>query len=68
MNTLSRKIVRITKTEFETADGIIRPLLFELDEAPTVEEFQAIYDDWFNVFLNKGLIERNERTETIVNR
>jgi len=60
---LSRKIVRVTKTEFETADGTIRPMLFDLDEAPTVEEFQAIYDDWFNVFLEKGLIERNERTE-----
>lgn len=63
MNTLSRKIVRVTKTEFETADGTIRPLMFELDETPTVEEFQEIYDDWFNVFLEKGLIE-NERMQT----
>ena len=62
MNTKNRQIVRVSKTEFETADGTIRPMLFDLDETPTVEEFQAIYDDWFNVFLEKGLIE-NERTE-----
>jgi hypothetical protein len=43
------------------------PLMFELDETPTVEEFQEIYDDWFNVFLEKGLIE-NERTEIALNR
>jgi len=64
---LNRKIVRVSKTEFETADGNIRPMLFDLDEIPTVEEFQDIYDDWFNVFLEKGLIE-NERTKTTVNR
>ena len=45
MNTTNRQIVRVTKTEFETADGTIRPMLFDLEEAPTVEEFQAIYDD-----------------------
>jgi hypothetical protein len=67
MNTLNKKIVRVTKTEFETQDGTVRPMLFELDETPTVEEFQEIYDDWFNVFLEKGLIE-NERNETAVNR
>jgi len=62
MNAKNRKIVRVTKTEFETADGTVRPMVIELDETPTVEEFQEIYDDWFNVFLEKGLIE-NERTE-----
>lgn len=67
MNAMNRQIVRVTKTEFETADGTIRPLMLELDETPTVEEFQEIYDDWFNVFLAKGLIE-NERTEVAVNR
>ena len=62
MNAMNRKIVRVTKTEFETADGTVRPMVIELDETPTVEEFQDIYDDWFNVFLEKGLIE-NERNE-----
>ena len=65
---LNRKIVRVTTTEFETADGTIRPMLFNLDEAPTVEEFQEIYDDWFNVFLEKGLIEDERKHETAVNR
>ena len=65
---LSRKIVRVTKTEFETADGTIRPMLFEPDEVPTVEEFQEIYDDWFNVFLEKGLIENERMHETALNR
>jgi len=64
MNALSRKIVRVTKTEFETADGNIRPMVIELDETPTVEEFQEIYDDWLNVFLEKGLIE-NERKAAV---
>ena len=67
MNAMNRQIVRVTTTEFETADGTVRPMVFELDETPTVEEFQEIYDDWFNVFLEKGLIE-NERNETAVNR
>lgn len=62
MNAMNRKIVRVTKTEFETADGTVRPMVIELDETPTVEEFQAIYNDWFNVFLEKGLIE-NERMQ-----
>jgi hypothetical protein len=65
---LNRKIVRVTTTEFETADGTIRPMVFNLDETPTVEEFQAIYDDWFNVFLEKGLIEDERKHETAVNR
>ena len=65
---LNRKIVRVTTTEFETADGTIRPMLFNLDETPTVEEFQEIYDDWFNVFLEKGLIEDERKHETAVNR
>jgi hypothetical protein len=67
MTMLSRKIVRVTTTEFETADGTVRPMVFELDETPTVEEFQEIYDDWFNVFLEKGLIE-NELQETVEHR
>lgn len=64
---LSRKIVKVSKTEFQTADGNVHPMVVELDETPTVEEFQAIYDQWLNVFLEKGLIE-NERTEIIEHR
>ena len=68
MNAMNRQIVRVTKTEFETADGTVRPMVIELDETPTVEEFQEIYDDWFNVFLEKGLIENERMQETAVNR
>ena len=64
---LSRKIVKVSQTEFTTADGNTHPMVIELDETPTVEEFQAIYDQWFNVFLEKGLIE-NERTEVVEHR
>lgn len=64
---LSRKIVRVTKTEFEMEDGTIHPILFDLEETPTVEEFQEQYDEWLNAFLEKGLIE-NERTEVVEHR
>jgi len=37
-------VVRVTKTEFELDDGRIFPHPVELDEVPTVEEFQKIYD------------------------
>ncbi len=64
---LSRKIVRVTKTEFETEDGTVRPMLFELDEPPTVEEFQEIYDEWLDLFRKKEWI-KNELHETALNR
>ncbi len=37
-------VVRVTKTEFELDDGRIFPHPVELDDVPTVEEFQKIYD------------------------
>ena len=51
------KITRVSKTEFETNDGTVHPMLFELDEVPSIADFQAQYDDWFNVFSERGLIE-----------
>jgi hypothetical protein len=51
-----KMITRITKTEFETDDGEIHQIPFELDEIPTVEEFQKIYDEWFRLFQQKGLV------------
>jgi hypothetical protein len=50
-------IVKITKTEFETDDGNIHPIPFELDEIPSIEEFQKIYDQWFRLFQQKELAE-----------
>lgn len=58
-----KMIVRITKTEFETDDGTIHPILFELKEIPTIEEFQEIYDNWFRLFQQKDLIEREAKDE-----
>lgn len=45
-----RMIVRVTATEFELDDGRIFTHSVELDEVPTPEEFQEIYDQWFMVF------------------
>ncbi len=64
---MNHKIVKVTKTEFQTEDGSVHPIMFELDEIPTPEEFQKIYDEWLQVFQNKELLEENE-PETCVNR
>jgi hypothetical protein len=60
-NTMNHKIVRVSKTEIEMADGTIRPLPFQIDgdEVPSVEEFQAIYDQWLTVFQEKQLLEEH---------
>jgi len=50
-------IIRITKTEFEMEDGTIHPIPFELEEIPSIEEFQKIYDQWFRLFQQKELLE-----------
>jgi hypothetical protein len=57
MKTKPKMITRVTKTEFEVDDGDIYPIPFDLDEVPTIEEFQRIYDEWFRLFQQKGLIE-----------
>ena len=49
-------ITRVTTTEFETDDGVIYQIPFELDEIPIIEEFQKIYDEWFRLFQQKGLV------------
>lgn len=59
---LSRKIIRVSKTEFEMEDGTIHPILFDFDGEPDVEEFQKHYDDWLDVFRKKGLIENGKQT------
>ena len=43
-------VVRVTETEFELEDGRVYPHLIVLDDVPTVEEFQGIYDHWRAVF------------------
>jgi hypothetical protein len=43
-------VTRVTKTEFELDDGRVYQHPFELDEVPTNEEFQRIYDHWRELF------------------
>ena len=57
MKTKIKMIKRITKTEFETSNGEVFQLPFELDEVPTIEEFQEIYDQWFRLLQRKELID-----------
>lgn len=46
------KVIKVTKTEFELEDGRTYEHPVELDEVPTVEEFQKIYDEWVVKFKN----------------
>lgn len=58
----TKKIISVSKTEFVTEDGTVHPILFELDEVPTVEEFQKTYDDWLQMFRDKELLENESKT------
>lgn len=58
---LSRKIVKVTKTEFTTEDGKIHPMVFDLEEVPTVKEFQKQYDEWLHVFREKELLKNESK-------
>lgn len=51
------KVVKVTKTEFELEDGRVFPHVEPLDEVPTVEEFQAIYDHWSEIVKNEVNLE-----------
>ena len=51
-------IVRVTKEEFELDDGRIYPHMVELEEAPTVEEFQKTYDKVRDLF--KDMLDNKE--------
>ena len=39
------KVIRVNKVEFELENGDVFPISFDLDEVPTVEEFQKILDE-----------------------
>jgi hypothetical protein len=39
-----KKVVRVDSEEFELDDGTIYPHMVKLEEVPTVEEFQKIYE------------------------
>jgi hypothetical protein len=54
-------IVKLSKTEFETSEGIICPIPCELEEPiPSIDEFQKIYDEWFRLFQKHNLIVNKE--------
>jgi hypothetical protein len=46
----SKKVVRVTKKEFELEGGRVFEHPVELESSPTVEEFQRIYDSWVETF------------------
>lgn len=56
MKLTPKTIVKVSETEFETDDGVIYPIPFELENVPSVAEFQKIYDEWFRLFQSKELI------------
>ncbi len=41
------KVIRVDKVEFELADGRVIPHVVELDDAPTVNEFQEILNEQY---------------------
>lgn len=51
-----KTIVKVSETEFETDDGVVYPIPFELENVLSVAEFQKIYDEWFRLFQQKELI------------
>ncbi|MGD9209213.1 MAG: hypothetical protein PVI90_00480 [Desulfobacteraceae bacterium] len=44
------KVVRVTETEFEMEDGRIYDHPVELDSIPSLQDFQALYDEWVKKF------------------
>lgn len=43
------KVVRVTATEFELSDGRVYQHPVPLNDVPTPEEFQDIYDHWSDI-------------------
>lgn len=56
-----KKVIGVTKTEFELEDGTIYQHPTELDVVPTPEEFQTYYDYWFKFF--EEMIGESETSE-----
>jgi len=58
-----KMIIKLTTTEYELDDGTINHIPFEMEELPTIEEFQTIYDEWFRLFQQKKLIVNEDANE-----
>ena len=54
-------VIRVTETEFELEDGRIYQHPVALDDVPTVEEFQGIYDHWYAIFSREFAEEIDAR-------
>jgi len=50
MEVMDMRIVRVTTTEFELEDGRTYQHPVPLAKAPSLRQFQAIYDRWERVF------------------
>ena len=50
MKVKSMKVVRVTKTEFELEDGRVYDHPIELEDVPSLEDFQEMYDEWVKKF------------------
>lgn len=50
-----RKVVRVDSEKFELDDGTIYPHMVKLEEVPTVEEFQKIYEYCYQLLGSMGL-------------
>ena len=50
MKVKSMKVVRVTKTEFELEDGRVYDHPIELEDVPSLEDFQSLYDEWVKKF------------------
>lgn len=50
-------VVRVDEDEFELDNGDTYPIPFDLDEVPSVEEFQKLLDDSKDIMLK--LLEEN---------
>jgi|LauGreDrversion4_2_1035121.scaffolds.fasta_scaffold05395_12 hypothetical protein len=53
----NKVILKISENEFEMEDGVIHPILFEIPEHISLEEFQNHYNQWQTIFYEKGLLK-----------
>lgn len=62
----SKMITQVTKTDFTLEDGAVIEHPVELEDVPSVEEFQATYDYWHRVITD--LYEGRSDGQTSSNR
>lgn len=56
---VNMKVVRVNKTEFETEDGKIIPHFFELDNIPSVEDFQKMIEEAYKKLFSESKDEKD---------